>query len=253
MAPGRSQPPRSGGRLAPVEASAFHGHSRQRAVDDVVEARLEHLQAFLCLRLGDHAILDGLVGGLRRAVEDRLLQPVDRLVLRLRDVGQRLAVRPASAGAAAPTGRGSPPWRRGARARRTASRGARSPRSGVGRRRRAEPRRFWIRAFIASAWAFVMRPAFRSASTWSIAAALVASWSFSVEMPRCPATRARKLSPRVAELFEAAMAPPAPTASARPAVRARTRFESRCFIGFLSSDRTFRFEAAAGRRGPGRR
>src|SRR5207342_1732262 len=104
-----------------------------------------------------------------------------------------------------------------------------------------------MRAFIASACAFVMRPAFRFASTWSIAAALVASWSFAVEMPRCPATRARKLSPRVAELFDAAMAPPAPTASARPAVMARTRFESRFFIGFLSSDRTVRFEATAGR------
>ena len=71
----------------------------------------------------------------------------------------------------------------------------------------------------------VIRPALRSALTWSIAAAFVASSSFCVEIPRWPATLARNPSPRVGELLEAAIAPPAPTTSERADAATSARLE----------------------------
>src|SRR5512133_97972 len=88
----RGHPPRAAvrRRAAPVELAPSAG-AGERPVDDVVQPRLELAQLFLRLRLSEDAVLDRLVEVLLRAVEDRLLQPVHGLVLRLRDVGQGLA------------------------------------------------------------------------------------------------------------------------------------------------------------------
>jgi ACR3 family arsenite efflux pump ArsB len=63
----------------------------------------------------------------------------------------------------------------------------------------------------------VISPAARAASTWSIAAAFVASCSFSEEMPRCLATASRNAVGDLESVCAVAIAAPAPPATAAPA------------------------------------
>ena len=65
---------------------------RRREVHDVVDALVERGGHLVTLRLGELAVLDRVVEPLGRGVLDRGLQPVDRLVVGLRDIRERLAV-----------------------------------------------------------------------------------------------------------------------------------------------------------------
>ena len=160
---GRERRPRAAG---PAEA--------QRAVGDVVDVRLEVGEDVVGLALGELLVGHGLVEVGLRGVEDRLLEAGEVLALRLGDVGQRLAV--------SSLVRRSPR----SRPRYLAAAASSSPRNGLPAKpgppgppgpagpepgRPGPPRTpspASMRAFIASACALVMRPAARSALTWSI-------------------------------------------------------------------------------------
>ncbi len=102
-----------------------------------------------------------------------------------------------------------------------------------------------MRFLSASACAWVMRPAARSALTWSTAAALVASSSFCGLTPRCLATESRKSDPRDPELVAATAAAPPPTTASVVAATTTIRFDLKfiCWIEAPESKRTRRTHA----------
>ena len=87
-----------------------------------------------------------------------------------------------------------------------------------------------MRFLSASACAWVMRPAARSALTWSMAAALVASLSFCGLTPRCLATESRKSDPRDPVPVAATAAAAPPTTASVAAAATTNRFDPK-FIG----------------------
>src|SRR3954468_10969440 len=89
------RPPPNGYRSGPEPAAALAAHGREvarLAVDDVVDVALQPVVDVVGLRLRELLVAHRRVEvGLLRG-EDRLLEAVEVLALRLGDVGQRLAV-----------------------------------------------------------------------------------------------------------------------------------------------------------------
>ena len=91
-----------------------------------------------------------------------------------------------------------------------------------------------MRDFSSSACSWVILPSSRAWSTWSTAAALVASSSSSEEMPRCFATESRNEEP-CESVCEAAIAAPPPATASPATVAARTFFEVSLLMGRVLS------------------
>src|SRR5262249_17887438 len=75
-------------QAAPEAEARPVGHP---AVDEVVDVLLQVREPSLLLRLRQASVLDGLVELVLRVLDERVLEPVDGLVLILGDLGQRLA------------------------------------------------------------------------------------------------------------------------------------------------------------------
>jgi len=191
-----------------VEAeSTKAGRAAEGVVDDVVDPGLQLAQLFVGLRPGQHSVAHGLVEPLLRGIEQCLLEAVDGLVLRLRDLRERLAVEELR------------PELRRSKAEVVGRCGQISAEGPVEVAEAAEEARPPEAAEEA-----------RPAEPGSIAAALVASWSFWVEMPRCLATAARKPFPEAEEPFAAAIATVPPPTRATATTIVISRFDLSLFM-----------------------
>jgi hypothetical protein len=231
----------------------------EAAFHELPDCRIEPVEDLLCACLGEPARLDGFVETLPGGRHEDVHETLDRLPLGLRDVGQGVAVRQPFAklcdGQAEVVGRvrerGSRPvWPEAeleleVEIETSSAAGRRSEE--VRAEARAEDRPSEERRHVArpdpllEAIGLLLCDVSRleAASTWSMAAARVASSSFSREMPRCFATESRNDDGERPRSEDAAIAaPPAPSTTSAAVATARFLFELSALIaGFQSEAR----------------